>query len=130
VLMLTQSVKQARYYSPINKLPILGTVGSSPAKLASLTLTGHEAALRRSDEVPDLAETQADAHGGGHREEQGPGVGRIVREERRTAENGLLLEGIQREYPAGMANGLGVAPTTGDHCSTNKRLKESLLSSP
>ena len=60
--MLTQSVKQARNYSLMTGLPILATMSSSPAKLASLTLAGHEVALRRSDEVPELAETQADPH--------------------------------------------------------------------
>jgi hypothetical protein len=59
--MLTQPAKQAGNYSLMTGLPILPTVGSSPAKLALLTLAGHDAALRRSDEVPKLGETQADA---------------------------------------------------------------------
>jgi hypothetical protein len=63
--MLTQSVKLARNYSLMTGLPILATVGTSLAKLASLTLAGHEAVLQRSDEVPELAETQAHAQAAG-----------------------------------------------------------------
>ena len=60
--MLTQSATQAENYSLMTGLPILAAAGTSLAKLASLTLAGHEEALQRGDEVPELAETQADAH--------------------------------------------------------------------